>query len=56
MSKAGESILRGARQALAFARGEADAKDFRVDIPAEIEMRRIGNRPPTSATIFCCSP
>ena len=41
MSKAGESILRGARQVLAFARGEADAKDFRVHIPAEIDVRRI---------------
>ncbi len=41
MSKAGERILRSARQALAFARGEADAKDFRVHVPVDIDVRAI---------------
>ncbi len=41
MSKAGERILRSARQALAFARGEADAKDFRVHVPEDIDVRAI---------------
>ncbi len=41
MSKAGERILRSARQALAFARGEADPKEFRVHVPADIYVRAI---------------
>jgi putative transcriptional regulator len=41
MSKAGERILRSARQALTFARGEADAKEFRVYVPAAIDVGRI---------------
>ena len=42
MSKAvEESILRGARQALAFATGEADPRTYRVHIPHEIDVRRI---------------
>jgi putative transcriptional regulator len=35
------SILRGARQALAFAKGEADLSQYRVHIPREIDVRRI---------------
>ncbi len=42
MSKAvEESILRGARQALAFVNGEADPRKYRVHIPHEIDVRRI---------------
>jgi putative transcriptional regulator len=42
MSKAvSESILRGARQALAFAKGEADIRKYRVHIPQEIDVKRI---------------
>lgn len=41
MSKVGERILRSARQALAFARGEADPKDFRVHVPEDIDVRAI---------------
>jgi len=42
MSKAvEESILRGARQALAFVKGEADPRKYRVHIPHEIDVRRI---------------
>lgn len=42
MSKAvTQSILRGAREALAFAKGEADIRKYRVHIPYEIDVRRI---------------
>jgi putative transcriptional regulator len=41
MPKAGERILRSARQALAFARGEANPKDFRVHVPEDIDVRAI---------------
>jgi len=36
-----ESILRGARQALAFMDGTADLSQYRVHIPREIDVRRI---------------
>ncbi len=36
-----DSILRGARQALAFAKGEADISKYRVHIPYEIDVKRI---------------
>ena len=45
MSKAiEESILRGARQALAFVKGEADVRKYRVHIPREIDVRVIRGR------------
>jgi putative transcriptional regulator len=42
MSKAGESILRGARQALEFARG--DVKGHRVHVPEEVDVKLIRKR------------
>ena len=39
--KVADSILRGARQALVFAKGEADVSKYRVHIPHEIDVRRI---------------
>ena len=36
-----EGILRGARQALAFMKGEADVSQYRVHIPHEIDVKRI---------------
>ena len=42
MSKAGDSILRGAREALAYAHGARD--DFKVHIPVEIDVRAIRGR------------
>ena len=39
--KTAESILRGARQALAFAKGEADVGKYRVHVPNEIDVRAI---------------
>ena len=42
MSKSvAEGILRGARQALAFADGTGDLRKYRVHIPHEIDVRRI---------------
>lgn len=41
MSNVGESILRGAQQALAFAKGEANPDDYRVHIPEAIDVKRI---------------
>lgn len=41
MSKAGERILRSARQALAFAEGRADASQYRVHLPDDINVRVI---------------
>lgn len=40
MTKAGKSMIRGALQALAFARGEGDPKAYRVHTPEEIAARR----------------
>ena len=44
MSKAGDSILRGAGQALAFARGDADTGEFAIHIPEEIDVKAIRRR------------
>jgi len=39
MSKSGESILRGARQALAYARGEREG--FMAHVPEEVDVAAI---------------
>ncbi len=41
MSKAGSRILQGAREALAFARGEADPQAYRVHVPSDIDVKKI---------------
>jgi putative transcriptional regulator len=41
MSKAGSRILQGAREALAFASGEAGASDYGVHIPPQMDVRAI---------------
>jgi putative transcriptional regulator len=43
-SKAVSRILQGAKEALAFARGEADMKKYRVHVPAEVNVRTIRRR------------
>jgi putative transcriptional regulator len=43
-SKAGFRILQGAKEALDFARGDADLKKFRVHVPAEVNVRTIRRR------------
>ena len=42
MSKAGESILRGARQALEYARGDRDG--FVVHVPERVDVKAIRRR------------
>ncbi len=41
MSKAGSRILQGAREALAFASGEADVSEYRIHVPATVNVRAI---------------
>src|ERR1044072_5455240 len=41
MSKAGKRLITSAEQALQFAKGEGNAKDYRVHIPKEIDVKRI---------------
>jgi putative transcriptional regulator len=41
MSKAGKRLVESAKQALAFAEGRAEAADYRVHIPEEIDVRNI---------------
>ena len=42
MSKSGQSILRGARQALAYARGET--KGFVAHVPQDVDVKAIRTR------------
>jgi len=51
MSKAGESILRGAKQALAFAEGKKDHGCI-VHIPDDINVRRIRKKLNMSQNTF----
>ncbi len=44
MSKIGTSILRGMKEAIAFADGTADVSLYKVHIPAEIDVRAIRGR------------
>ena len=41
MSKAGSRILQGAREALAFAKGEAKTADYVVHVPSTVDVRAI---------------
>lgn len=50
MSKAGESILRGAREALGYARGEREG--FVAHVPAEIDVKAIRRRTGLSQARF----
>jgi putative transcriptional regulator len=43
-SKAGSRILQGAKEALAFARGEASLKNYRVHVPADLDVKSIRRR------------
>jgi putative transcriptional regulator len=44
MSKVGEGVIRGLEQALAFIDGTGDESQYRVHIPAEIDVRAIRDR------------
>jgi putative transcriptional regulator len=50
MSKAGESILRGAREALAYARGESDG--FVAHVPEQVDVKAIRRRMSLSQAKF----
>lgn len=50
MTKAGEKILRGAREAIAYARGRRDG--FAVHVPDEVDVRSIRQRTGLSQTDF----
>jgi len=41
MSKAGSRILQGAREALAFAKGDASIKAYRVYTPPSVDVKTI---------------
>jgi putative transcriptional regulator len=43
-SRAGSRILQGAKEALAFARGEADPKDYRIHVPPDVDVKTIRRR------------
>lgn len=44
MSKPGSRILQGAREALALAKGEADVNDYRIHVPATVDVRAIRHK------------
>lgn len=54
MSKAGDRIIQGAREALAYARGEA-TDGFQVHVPARIDVRTIRERTGLSQARFARS-
>ena len=41
MSEVADSIRRGLEQAVAYARGEADAAGYRIHVPPEVDVRAI---------------
>ena len=52
MSKAGERIIKSARQAMAFVEGRARPAKFRVHIPDEIDVRTIRRKIGISQELF----
>jgi len=44
VSKAGSRILQGAKEALAFARGEADPADYRIHVPSDVDVKAVRKR------------
>ena len=44
INRAGSRILQGAREALAFARGDADLSTYRVHVPKDVDVRALRNR------------
>ena len=52
MSEAGKRIVRSARQALAFARREADPEAYRVHVPEAIDVRAIRRKIGLSQAAF----
>ena len=52
MSKAGSRILQGAREALAFAGGEADTSGYGIHVPAKVNVRAIRKKLGLSQSAF----
>ncbi|PRX08537.1 UNVERIFIED_ORG: putative transcriptional regulator [Martelella mediterranea] len=52
MSKAGSGMLEGARQALAYASGEADVADYGIHIPEKVDVKAIRKRQNLSQKVF----
>ncbi|QOF75187.1 helix-turn-helix domain-containing protein (plasmid) [Aminobacter sp. SR38] len=52
MSKAGSRILQGAREALAFAKGEADQAEYGIHIPPQVDVRAIRQKTGLSQKAF----
>ncbi len=53
MTSFGKGLVEAARQAQAFARGEADPETYRITLPEEIDVRGIRSG---SASLRKCSP
>lgn len=41
MTKAGERLIESAKEALAFARGEADENEYRIHVPSDIDVKAL---------------
>jgi putative transcriptional regulator len=52
MTKAGDRLIQSAKEALAFARGEADDKDFSIHVPANIDVKALRKRLKLSQAAF----
>lgn len=52
MSKAGKRLIQSAEQALNFVEGKADASEYHVYIPAEIDVKQIRQSMDMSQTEF----
>ena len=52
MSKAGSRILQGAREALAFAKGDAETTDYVIHVPATVNVRAIRKKLGLSQAAF----
>jgi hypothetical protein len=55
MSKMGKRLIAAANEARAIARGEADAKTYRVHVPAEIDVQGIRKKLGLSRTNLPCA-
>lgn len=52
MKKRPNRILQGAKEALAFASGKADVSEFRVHVPADVDVAKLRRRLKLSQTQF----
>jgi putative transcriptional regulator len=52
MTKAGERLIQSAKEALAFARGEADDKEFVVHMPAQFDVKALRKKLKLSQAAF----